>query len=114
MSIGEISSFRPLTCEKGFAPHLSTLVHTSIPPAVTYPQILHQAIDCIAFGTRNAQANCFNHVRSFRGTTLRTSRRFFFHDAPSLSLGWRNIAIRLIALGLGQLSPGHHQLTSLS
>src|SRR5580704_8395353 len=60
--------------------------HLSFPPAVTSPQVLHQAIDCFAVGTRSAQANCFNHVRIFRGTALRTSQRFIFHDLPTLSL----------------------------
>lgn len=76
-------------------------------PAVTYPQVLHQAIDCFAFGTRSAQANCFNHARIFRGTTLRTSRRFIFHEAPNLSLAMMTY-LPLSALVLGALagSPG--------
>jgi len=72
-------------------------------PAVTYPQVLHQAIDCFAFGTRSAQANCFNHVRIFCGTTLRTSRRFIFHEAPNLSLAMVTY-LPLSALVLGALA----------
>ena len=72
-------------------------------PAVTYPQVLHQAIDCFAFGTRSAQANCFNHVRIFCGITLRTSRRFIFHEAPNLSLAMVTY-LPLSALVLGALA----------